>query len=89
MLQGFPGLLVGMVGRSHHGPAGNVGKTQFIAQFTEAIKFIRVYITVQWQMVRAGLQLLSERQHIAVMRAQVAHHLFHFPDCLPDTQHQS
>ena len=39
-------LLVGMIGRAHHGSAGDVGKAQCISQFRQPVEFIRVDVTV-------------------------------------------
>jgi hypothetical protein len=44
------GLLVGMIGRSHQGPDGCMGKAHVFGLALEHLEGVGVHITTNWQM---------------------------------------
>jgi hypothetical protein len=72
-----PGLVrlpVGVVAGAHQRPAGSVLEAQLVRLARELVEGGRLDVARHRQVMRGRLQVLPDRQHVHVVRAEIAHH---------------
>ena len=82
-------LLVGMVGRAHHGAASGMGETHRQCLAFEFDEALRRDETHHRQVMCAGLQILAQGQHADAVIAQVLHHLQDFLVAFAEPEHEA
>ena len=63
------GLQVGVIGRTHQRAGRDVMETHRLTGFAQCLKFFGSPVTHHRMMVRRGLQILANRDHLDVMGA--------------------
>src|SRR5258705_2411937 len=72
---GLGRLAVCVVARAHHRTARRVGEPHFRGLLPECPELVGMREARDRQVVPGRLQVLADREHVDVVRAQVAHHL--------------
>src|SRR4051812_35392755 len=81
-------LLVGVVGRAHERPDGRVAKAERGGVFFILRKNRGLDVTLHRKVMRRGLQVLPDGEHVDGVRAQVAHHGEDLVILLAEAHHQ-
>src|SRR5207248_3274323 len=81
-------LLIGVVGRAHQRADRGMPEAERVRLLFVLGEDSRIHITLDRQMVRRGLQVLADRQHVDVVGAQIAHHLDDLGIGLAQPHHQ-
>src|SRR5690606_32457429 len=84
---GFRRTAVGVVRRAHQRPRRDVGEAQRQAEGLEVLVLVRRPVAHHRVVVRAGLQVLADGDHVHVVRAQVAQGLFDLFALLAQAEH--
>jgi hypothetical protein len=65
--------LIGVITGAHHRAAGCMSEAHGVGLLLEPFESIRRDVAFYCEVVRGGLQVLAERKHIDVVRAQILH----------------
>src|SRR5690606_3203142 len=69
MMTGGMRLLIGMIGRAHHGAHGRMREAHFVCGFFEHLECVGMHVSRDRQMVRRRLQILTDGEHFEIGRA--------------------
>ena len=89
MTQNLLSLQIRMIGGAHQGTRSYLSKPHGLGFFFQRFKLIRTHEAGYGQVMGAGLQVLPQSQHVAVMGAQIVHYRFHLFQGLAQSQHQA
>ena len=82
-------LKVGVVGRAYHRTAGHVRESTGACDRGQLVEFLRRQIAIDREVKTAGLQILSQREHLTSVVAQMLHDRFDLGRLFAEAQHQS
>ncbi len=82
-------LLIRVITRAHHWPAGGVGESHFHGVSFEGFEALGWNKAHHGMMMRRGLQVLAEGEHVHIVLAQIAHDFENLLVGFTEAQHQT